>query len=253
MLSLSAVSRPTSLLAHAIVIVAHDILSLVNAPVSECCRDEGNKAEPSVLTLKFPAGWTSLSWLLGAVASALVIICLNEALVVADGAAAGLPADCSKAIERLKGGELPEKNLMQPALRTKWQELLVLRFPTAGTIAVADVERNVKVLNLNASDMNAMKVWKLASERKPSGVKGDDIESMAADSEKRLLEPAEAAGLKAKLSRKLKKEMVPPLVVAAADAVVDDFGADAALGGAFTSVCLRQLADNRDWYDLRST
>ena len=29
----------------------------------------------------------------------------------------------------------------------------------------------------------------------------------------------------------MKKEMVPPLAVAAADAVVDDFGADAALGG----------------------
>ena len=107
--------------------------------------------------------------------------------MVADGAAALLPAECSKAIERLKGGELPERILMQPAVQTKWQELLVLRFPTASTIAVADVERNVKVLNLDASEMNAMKVWKFASERKPNGVKGDDIESMASDSEKTFL------------------------------------------------------------------
>ena len=107
------------------------------------------------------------------------------ALVVADGAAALLPAECSKAIERLKGGELPERILMQPAVRTKWQK----------------------------------QVWKLASERKPNGVIGDDIESMAVDSRKRGFEPAEVAGLQAKLSRKLKKEIVPALVVAPADAV----------------------------------
>ena len=90
------------------------------------------------------------------------------ALVVAAGAAAGPPEGCSRAIDRLKGGALPERVLIRVAPRTKWQEVLVLRFRTEGTIGVADVDRDLKVMKLTAEDMYEAKVWKLEAERKPT-------------------------------------------------------------------------------------